>query len=280
MALANGIGFLCIFIIELLLTIFWIKKFKLWECSKPNTVSFHFYARWFLAIIPLLSGFDNLRLFFGSFLNESIISSNGSKHFFIFVSFLHFVLLPLLIIECGIFITEPKLRRVTIADNDDVIYSQSSSKSKSCIWCFVYIITFILIGIGMYGWITLSFTHSIFKKEYGIYQWQTDKEFTENELNIIQIIAEQQPIFVAVFTLIMNTIICKRYRYLIPFCLTLLTIISMGLLAAFWKLGFFYFGNLFEFTLYLSYYKLDVFMYWLKDERKETNMGQQKYYEL
>eukprot|EP01084_Bolivina_argentea_P046859 86322_1 len=213
MAFVYGIGFLFIFMIELILTIVWIKKFKLFECHKPNTVSFHFYARWFLCLLPLMAGLDNLRLFIGSFASESFASSNIFKHYFFFVSFLHFVLLSLLTIECTIFITIPKLKFDISSSNstneydENIIYYQSS-KLNSCIWCFAFIITLILFTIGMYSFITFC-NHTSFDYQYTIYKWGVDENYIKNDINVIQIIGLQQPVFSSVFTLIMNIIIWK-----------------------------------------------------------------------
>ena len=280
MAFVEGIGFFFIFVLEIILTIWWIKKFRLWECYKPNTVSFQFYVRWFLVILPIGASLDNLRLFFGSFLNESSMSSNASKNYFIFVSLLHFVLLSFIVTVCALFITTPKLQPITVNDNDNnMVYGETSSRCNNCIWFFSFIINFILFCIGMYTWITLSINHSVFDDKYNVYKWGDDTDYIDSNANIIQMLGLQQPVFAVIFTLIMNIIIWRRYKYYIPFILTLLSTVGMGLLVATWPAGFFFIGNFFEWTLFLSFYKLDVFMYWL-DERKLSGINQHKYYEL
>ena len=282
MAFVNGIGFLIIFGLEICLTIMWIKKFKLFECYKPNTVSFHFYARWFLCLFPLLASMDNLRLFIGSIASESFASSNGWKNYYIFISMLHLVLLPLFVIECAIFSTTPKTKPIDINKYSstnrltmDAMFNQSSSKLNCIIWSLAWIITLTLCSIGLYAWITFI-PHCSLSVNYNVYRWEIDDSL---DMNFIQTLGEQQPVFVVVFTLMMNFVIWIRYKYWISFLLTLSSGVGMGLLAMLWKTGFFYLANFFEFTLLLSYYALDVFMYWL-DDRNQTNDQGNLYYPL
>merc|ERR1712228_473687 len=175
--------------------------------------------------------------------------------------------------------TTPKLKAIDIDKYSDMnrldtMYTQSS-KSNSIIWCFAWIITLTLCAIGLYSWISLI-PHCSFRHEHNVYRWETDESL---DLNVIQTIGEQQPVFATVFTLLMNITIWIRHKYWKPFALTLLSAVCMGLLATLWETGFFYVGNFFEFTLFLSYYILDVFMYWL-DDRKKTGDQDTAYYTL
>lgn len=287
MAFVYGIGFLVIFLLELVLAIAWIKKFQLYTCCSKYGLS-TYIVTCYLIILPLGSGLDNLQKLFGSFLSESLMESNAAKNFFIVVSFLHFVLLTFLVIICAFFLTKPKANDPTMINiqNDedpyhDALYTTENQSSSSnvcniCIWIFAVVINIALAAVGVYSWVTLSIGNNEFRREFTIWEWGVKDDI---ELNTIQIIGEQIPSITCILVLIMNGIIWKRYKYGVPFVWTLVSIVCIFALVTFWPTGFFFAGNLFEWTLYVGFYKLEVFMYCVADNKLNRNKSYD-YYEM
>ena len=273
MSFVNGISFLIIFLLELVLAIVWIKKFQLYKyCSIAKYGLSLYIITWYLILLDVGSGLDNLQKFLGSILSESTMSSNSSKNFYIMLSFLHYVLLTFLVVSCAYFVTKPKVddedtqkNNINI-ENDRIEINHSSSNVCNyniCIWIFAVLINITLVVFGTYTWITFSFENLEFIQEYTIWKWKKNDDI---EYDFIQTIGDQIPTITSILTLIMNCIIWHKYRYWVPFIWTLISIVCIFILVIFWSTGFFYIGNLFEWTLYVGYYILEVFMYYISDD--------------
>eukprot|EP01083_Nonionella_stella_P088388 246334_1 len=283
---SHGIVFFVIFVVEICLCTLWIKKFQLYQCYKPNTVSIQFYGRWMLCLLPLVSALNNVRLFIGSLVSESFASSNGWNNCYLLLSFIHCVLLALIPIPCAVFISIPKAKLIDVSDLKEFELRRhtvhtTKYKYNACLVGVVAIVTLVSLCAGLYSWI-ICINHTIYSQQYAIFRWEMDQSFLHNDANIATIIGTQQISFIFILTLVMNGILWKQYGYYVAFIITLISAMCMAMLRIFqWNAVWFYIGHASECALYVSYYLLDIFMYYLDGAVPTSDAGEdRKYYAL
>eukprot|EP00485_Elphidium_margaritaceum_P012604 CAMPEP_0202695294 /NCGR_PEP_ID=MMETSP1385-20130828/8921_1 /ASSEMBLY_ACC=CAM_ASM_000861 /TAXON_ID=933848 /ORGANISM="Elphidium margaritaceum" /LENGTH=224 /DNA_ID=CAMNT_0049351295 /DNA_START=237 /DNA_END=911 /DNA_ORIENTATION=- len=219
-----------------------------------------------------------------------------SERYFVFVLFLHTVLIfPLLVFESAIFVTRDKFEtqkgaaKVSYAADDDSSYQIPSQRRaaktiiKCVIWAVTICIILALLFVGLFSFNILKH-HNIFVRQHSVWKWTSDE--VEDE-HVIVTISEQQPLIASALILAMNIAVGVRYKSLkfwLPFVLTLVTILGNGILVFAFKTVFFYCGNFLEFVLYLSFFLLDCFMYPLHDPKQQKDSLRTResyqYYEL
>eukprot|EP01084_Bolivina_argentea_P320736 556549_1 len=282
MATANGIGFLIYFILELHLSLYWIKTFQIYKAFqslKCNAIPFSIWNRCILITIPLMAGIDNLRYFFGSLLSKDQYMRQSSQNLLHTVSFMHLVLLSYFIISCYFFAITPNVQSInemnttnidqTSKDLNIVTAYNNSLKTNIC-WIFVLILTLIFFILGIYTF-SVSRNGIEFSTDFGIHNWHSDHNYLDNA-NIAVQIGFQIPVVVTIVTLAMNISIWCKYKYWIPFVLTLITAIAMGGLASGWKNGFFFAANFFEYVLFMQYYLVDRFLFYVGNAATQENI--------
>eukprot|EP01083_Nonionella_stella_P171310 584936_1 len=253
MGSVNGLCFLIYFCLECHLALYWMETID--QTCEVNQISFLMWNRYLLLIAPLMTALDNLRFVFGSILSKSQCQSTISETVFHSVSFMHLVCLPPFVASCMYFSITPKVTSE---------HTQNGTILTSILWLLSCVVTLIFALIGIYTFVA-SRSHIVFHSKYGIHQFETDKDWL-SRANVVVKIGYQIPVTVSMVTLVMNSVIWYHYQYAIPFCITFISIVGMGSLASSSPTGFFFFCNLFEYTLFVQYYLVDRFLFYNPDD--------------
>jgi len=213
-----------------------------------------------------MAAIDNLRLFSGSVISEQQAMKSSFKNLYQTASFLHLVVLPYFILASYFFAISPRAAQSIHDQADESTESDTPSPAPSqrrvrIGWAIAISLTFLFFVNGLYTFAETS-KHIYLVPKYSLYKYQLDHHWLDHA-NALIAIGHQIPAIICVATLCMNIVIWCRYKYYIPFALTLTTVVGMGVLVAVWYDAFFFAANFFEYTLFLGYYFADRLLFYV-----------------
>ena len=258
MANANGLPFFFYFILKLYLIFIWHKAMR--DNKEKSTITK--ICRYFLWLVTLSSGLDDMRHFIGSLLTEQAAGSSAFKAFSICGFAAHLILLPCFWMIGVLFATFPNHYHTNPFPANTICFG--------ALWIMVFLIYIFQQTIGVYTF-TVEVQHLVLSSDYRIYRWTADPKWIDDtDNNWVFLVGDLVPIIIVLWIQFAFGVVWCKYKYWRPFVIDLCCILGLGAMPFISDTVFFFTSNLWEFLFFYALFVCDRWLYGPKEGFKSV----------